>query len=74
MNLDPSIFVSLAFLFGIAANFKVMDGYSFLRRLISRFQPRLGALYAAIIVTALAISGMLTAAVFYPFKKGLGRA
>ena len=53
MNLDPSIFVSLAFLFGIAANFKAMDGYSFLRRLISRFEPRLGVLYAAVLVTAL---------------------
>ena len=53
LNLDPSIFASLALLFGIAANFKALDGYSFLRRLISRFEPRLGVLYAAVLVTVL---------------------
>lgn len=30
-----------------------MDGYSFLRRLISRFEPRLGVLYATVLVTAI---------------------
>ena len=44
MSFDPSIFVSLAFLFGIAANFRAMDGYSFLRSLISAIERRLGVL------------------------------
>ncbi len=53
MNLDPSIFVSLALLFGIAAHFRAMDGYSFLRRLISVLELRIGVLYAVIVVAAL---------------------
>jgi Na+/H+ antiporter NhaD/arsenite permease-like protein len=50
---DPSIFVSLAFLFGIAANFRAMDGYSFLRNLIGSVERRLGVLYAVVLVTSL---------------------
>ena len=53
MNFDSSIFVSLAFLFGVAANFRAMDGYSFLRSLISLFESRLGVLYAVVLVTSL---------------------
>jgi len=53
MHFDPSIFVSLAFLFGIAANFRAMDGYSFLRSLISILERRLGVLYAVVLVTSL---------------------
>lgn len=53
MDFDPSIFVSLAFLFGIAANFRAMDGYSFLRSLISLLEGRLGVLYAVVLVTSL---------------------
>jgi len=51
--LDPSIFISLALLFGIAATFRAMDGYSFLRRLIAGFESRIGVLYAVVLVTAL---------------------
>jgi len=45
--------VSLAFLFGIAANFRAMDGYTFLRSLISSLEGRLGALFAVILVTSI---------------------
>ncbi len=50
MTFDPSIFVSLALLFGIAANFRAMDGYSFLRGLIGSLERRLGVLYAVVVV------------------------
>jgi Na+/H+ antiporter NhaD/arsenite permease-like protein len=50
--IDPSVFVALAFLFGIAAQFRAMDGYTFLRQLISLFEGRLGVLYAVVLVTA----------------------
>jgi Na+/H+ antiporter NhaD/arsenite permease-like protein len=50
--LDLSILVSLAFLFGIAAQFKAADGYSFLRGLISTLEGRLGVMYAVVAVTA----------------------
>ena len=53
MEFDPSIFVSLAFLFGIAAQFRAMDGYSFLRTVISIFERKLGVLFAIILVTSL---------------------
>lgn len=57
MSLDPSVFISLAFLFGIAAQFRAMDGYSFLAGLISSLMRRVGLLYAVVLV----------AAVFSPF-------
>jgi Na+/H+ antiporter NhaD/arsenite permease-like protein len=50
---DLSIFVSLAFLFGIAAQFRAADGYSFLRRVIAALEGRLGLMYAVVVVTAL---------------------
>ena len=53
MLIDLSVFVALAFLFGIAAQFRAMDGYSFLRRIISLFEVRLGILYAVVAVTVL---------------------
>ena len=53
MNFDPTIFISLAFLFGIASNFRAMDGYTFLRSLISVIEPRLGVLYAVVLVTCI---------------------
>jgi Na+/H+ antiporter NhaD/arsenite permease-like protein len=49
--LDPSIYVSLAFLFGVAAQFRAMDGYAFLRRLLARIEPKIGILYAVALVT-----------------------
>lgn len=52
MTLDLSIFVSLAFLFGIAAQFRAADGYSFLRGAISALEGRLGVMYAVVVATA----------------------
>lgn len=52
MALDLSIFVSLALLFGIAAQFRAADGYSFLRGIISTLEGRLGVMYAVVAVTA----------------------
>ncbi len=53
MFLDLSVFISLAFLFGIAANFRAMDGYTFLRSLIAALEPRIGVLFSVILVTSL---------------------
>lgn len=53
MTLDLSIFVSLAFLFGIAAQFRAADGYSFLRGIISALEGRLGLMYAVVAVTTI---------------------
>lgn len=52
MTLDLSIFVSLAFLFGIAAQFRALDGHTFLRGIISALEGRLGVMYAVVVVTA----------------------
>jgi Na+/H+ antiporter NhaD/arsenite permease-like protein len=52
LALDLSIFVSLAFLFGIAAQFRAADGHSFLRGVISALEGRLGVTYAVVVVTA----------------------
>jgi Na+/H+ antiporter NhaD/arsenite permease-like protein len=52
MVLDLSIFVSLAFLFGIAAQFRAADGHSFLRGIISALEGRVGVMYAVVAVTA----------------------
>jgi Na+/H+ antiporter NhaD/arsenite permease-like protein len=52
LGFDPSIFLSLAFLFGIAAQFRAMDGNTFLRALIAVLEERVGLLYAVVIVTA----------------------
>ena len=53
LHFDLSIYLSLVFLFGIAAHFRAMDGYSFLRRLISLLGDTFGVLYAVVIVTTL---------------------
>jgi Na+/H+ antiporter NhaD/arsenite permease-like protein len=53
VEFDPSIFLSLAFLFGIAAQFRAADGHSFLRRVVSALEGRLGLLYAVVAVVAL---------------------
>lgn len=53
MEFDASIFVSLAFLFGIAAQFRAADGYSFLRMVIFTMEGRLGVTFSVAIVTAL---------------------
>ena len=57
MYLDSSVFISLALLFGIAANFRAMDGYTFLRIMITATETRLGIVFAVAVV----------AAVFSPF-------
>ena len=48
---DPAVYLSLAFLFGIAAQFRAMDGYAFLRRVLASVEPRLGIIYAVVLVT-----------------------
>ena len=48
---DPAIYLSLAFLFGVAAQFRAMDGYAFLRRLLAALEPRLGILFAVALLT-----------------------
>ncbi len=53
LYLDLSIFLSLTLLFGIAANFRAMDGYTFLRSLVSLLERRVGVLYAVVIVTCI---------------------
>lgn len=52
---NASIFLSLALLFGVAAQFRAMDGYSFLRGVLSVMEPKLGAVYAVALLT-LAVS------------------
>ncbi len=53
MGFDFSIFLSLGFLFGIAANFRAMDGYTFLRSLITILERKVGVVYAVVIVATL---------------------
>lgn len=50
---DLSVYVSLAFLFGVASQFKTMQGEFFLRRITSAVAGRVGMLFAVIAVTAL---------------------
>jgi Na+/H+ antiporter NhaD/arsenite permease-like protein len=45
-------YASLAFLFGIAAQFRAIGGYTFMRGIISEFESRLGIIYAVVFVTA----------------------
>lgn len=52
-HFEPSVYVSLALLFGIAAQFKAMDGYAFLRRVLASLETRVGVLYAVVILTSL---------------------
>jgi len=51
-HLDLPVYLSLAFLFGIATQFKAMDGESFLRRVVAIFEERIGMLYAVVIITS----------------------
>jgi Na+/H+ antiporter NhaD/arsenite permease-like protein len=51
--LDPTVYLSLAFLFGIAAQFEAMDGDTFLRRIVATFEGRVGILYSIVIVASL---------------------
>ncbi len=53
MAFDLSIFLSLAFLFGIAAQFGAADGQAFLRGVIGVLAGRLGLMYAVVAVAAL---------------------
>lgn len=49
---DFSIYLSLAFLFGIAAQFRAMDGYTFLRRVVAILEGRVGILFAVVAVAS----------------------
>jgi Na+/H+ antiporter NhaD/arsenite permease-like protein len=46
----PSILVSLAFLFGITAQFAAMDGYSLIRNVFDSLERRVGAVYGVAVV------------------------
>ncbi|MDG7012799.1 MAG: hypothetical protein JRN46_01060 [Nitrososphaerota archaeon] len=48
---DPSVYASLALLFGIAAQFRAMDGYSFLRGVLAYLERRMGVLFAVSLLT-----------------------
>ncbi|HUH82909.1 MAG TPA: SLC13 family permease [Nitrososphaerales archaeon] len=50
---DPMAYLTLAFLFGIAGQFGAMDGDSFLKRVVSGFEARVGVLYSVVIVAGL---------------------
>ena len=50
---DFSAYVSLAFLFGIAAQFRAMDGFSQLRKIIYFYEKRVGTLFAVVLVTSI---------------------
>ncbi len=52
-QLDLSVYLSLAFLFGIATQFRAMDGESLLRRITSTFAAKVGMLFAIIAVASL---------------------
>ena len=50
---DPLAYISIAALFGIAAQFQAMDGYFLLHRIISIFERRVGIVYAVAAVATL---------------------
>ncbi len=50
---DPYAYLSIAFLFGIAAQFQAMDGYFLLRKIISLFERKIGIVYAVALVATL---------------------
>lgn len=47
---DFAIFPSLAFLFGIAAQFSAMDGHAFLRKMVGVLERKVGIVYAVVLV------------------------
>jgi hypothetical protein len=53
LGFDPTVLLFLAFLFGVAAQFNLAGGSSFMRRLPARSERRVGALYGVVLVTAL---------------------
>lgn len=50
---DFSIIPSLAFLFGIAAQFRAMDGTSFLQKLVGNLENKVGMVYAIFLVAGI---------------------
>jgi Na+/H+ antiporter NhaD/arsenite permease-like protein len=50
---DPTVYVSLAFLFGIAAQFRAMEGEAFLRRVTSSLAGKVGTMLAVVIVASI---------------------
>ncbi len=49
---DPNVYVSLALLFGVAAQFRSMGGYGLFRYVLSRLSMSLGVVYAVALVSA----------------------
>ncbi|MGH7668009.1 MAG: SLC13 family permease [Gemmatimonadaceae bacterium] len=47
---DPSIYVCLALLFGIAAQFRAMGGSASLRRVLAALETKVGLLFAVVVV------------------------
>ncbi len=47
---DPSVYVSLALLFGIAAQFRAMGGNASLRRAVAALDAKIGLLFAVVVV------------------------
>jgi Na+/H+ antiporter NhaD/arsenite permease-like protein len=50
---DFSVFPSLGFLFGVAAQFNAMDGETFLRRIVASFENKVGIVFAVVFVAIL---------------------
>jgi Na+/H+ antiporter NhaD/arsenite permease-like protein len=50
VSLDLSVYLSLACLFGIASQFRAMEGESFIRGLLGALEKRVGLLFAVVIV------------------------
>ncbi|HZW84561.1 MAG TPA: SLC13 family permease [Nitrososphaerales archaeon] len=48
---DPGVYLSLALLFGVAAQFRAMDGYTSLRSVVASLESKVGVLAAISIVT-----------------------
>ena len=49
---DPTIYLSLASLFGTAAQFRAMDGSAFLRSAVAAVERKVGVLYPVAPVTS----------------------
>ncbi len=50
-HFDPSVYISLALLFGIAAQFRAMGGNTALRRAVAALSTKVGLLFAVVVVT-----------------------
>ncbi len=50
LQFDYSVYVTLAFLFGITAQFSAMDGHTFLRRMVASLENRIGIVYTIAVI------------------------